>query len=101
MSLIRLAHISYYLQSTAKLLPDPFPIPIFRRGTEEALKNKKFDLDDRRYMVRVLATMLLTYVQHASMRDCEVVAKSLIRKYPFLGDFVSGKLTPVIFCSYV
>ena len=40
-------------------------------------------------IVQVLATMLWTYVQKPSSRDCEIVAKSLVCKYPFLKEHVS------------
>ena len=69
--------------------PNPFPIPMFRVDTEANLKDKKLGDDDRKYIVRVLATVLCTYVQRPSMRDCEIVAKSLVAKYSFLKEHVS------------
>ncbi len=48
--------------------------------------------DDRKYMVRVIATVLCTYVPNPSMRDCGVVAESLLRKYSFLKESVSSML---------
>ena len=62
---------------------------MFRGSTEENLSNKRLGEDDRKYMVRVLATMLCTYVQHPSMKDCSIVAESLLRKYSFLKESVS------------
>ena len=37
-------------------------------------------------MVTVLGTVLLTYVEKASKRQCLSVAQSLVRKYPFLKE---------------
>jgi len=53
------------------------------------LEDKKYTTDDRKYMVRVLATMLLASVEKATMGDCATVAQALTAKYPFLGDYVS------------
>ena len=64
-------------------VPNPFPIPNFRDRTEENLANKKIADDDRKYMVRVLATMLCTFKQAPSRNDCGVVAESLVRKFSF------------------
>ena len=54
----------------------------------DALEQKKYTTDDLKYMFRVLLTMMLTYVQKATMNDCANVCKELTRKYPFLGDHV-------------
>lgn len=70
-------------------VPDPFPIPTFRDSTESNLAEGKVANDDRKYMVRVLATMLCTYVQKPRMNDCSIVAASLLRKYSFLKESVS------------
>lgn len=70
-------------------MPNPFPISMFRGSTEDNLANKRLGEDDRKYMVRVLATMLCTYVQHPTMKNCAVVAESLLRKYSFLKESVS------------
>ena len=48
-----------------------------------------FDSSDRTYIVRTLATILLTYVSRPSMTDCEKVARSLVLKYSFLKEHVS------------
>lgn len=69
--------------------PDPFPIPRFRADTEQNLAQRKLADDDRRYMVRVLATVLCTYVQKPSVHDCEIVSKSLVAKFQFLKEYVS------------
>lgn len=61
----------------ANKLPDPFPIPLFRKSTMDALEQKKYTTDDRKYMIRVLSTMMLTYVQRATMNDCACVCKAL------------------------
>ena len=52
-------------------LPDPFSVLQFRETTEDHLSKKQFASDDRCYMVRVLATMLLSHITRPSMRDCE------------------------------
>lgn len=71
------------------MLPDPFPVPMLKEEVEKSLTEKKLCADDRKYIVRVLATVLLTHVQKPSKRHCEVVAKALVRKFPFLKEYVS------------
>ena len=70
-------------------MPDPFPIPMLKMDVEKSLSEKKLCADDRKYIVHVLATVLLTHVQRPSKRQCEVVARSLLRKFPFLKEYVS------------
>ncbi len=70
-------------------VPNPFPIPSFRQSTEENFRNNIIADDDRKYVVRVLAIMLCTHVQRPSMSDCEIVARSLVAKHPFLKQYVS------------
>lgn len=41
-------------------VPDPFPIPTFRKHTQARLLAKQLTPDDRKYIVTVF-TMLLTY----------------------------------------
>ena len=55
----------------------------------DALEQKKYTRNDRKYMVRVVSMMILTYVERATMTDCANVCKALTRKYPFLGDYIS------------
>lgn len=62
---------------------------MFKMDVEKSMSEKKLCADDRKYIVRVLATVLLTHIQRPSKRHCEVVAKSLIRKFPFLKEYVS------------
>ena len=59
---------------------------------EESLGEKKLSHDDRKYMCRVLGTVLQTHVQKPSMKHCEIVAKALVRKFPFLKEYVSHLL---------
>ena len=73
-------------------VPDPFPIPMFRRTTEQNLSRRRLGEDDRKYMVRTLATMLTAHVQDPSTEDCLVVAKSLVRKFSFLKESVSSNI---------
>ena len=66
-------------------IPNPFPSPMFRVDTQASLREKLGEYD-RNYMVRVLATVLCTYVKGC---QCEIVAKSLVAKYSFLKEHVS------------
>ena len=70
-------------------IPDPFPIPTFRERTEANLSQRKLADDDRKYMVRVLGTLLCTFVQRTTMKNCRTVAASLVRKQAFLKESVS------------
>ena len=40
-------------------------------------------------MVRVLATVILSYTSRARVFDCEHIAKALVQKFPFLKEYVS------------
>ena len=51
-------------------------------------------------LLHVLATVLMTYKTHPSMKDCEAVAKSLVMKYSFLKEHVS-EISHFLFCKYV
>ena len=44
---------------------------------------KRLANDGRKYMVRVLETMLCSYIQRPSMSHCKNVAQSLVQKYGF------------------
>ena len=70
-------------------IPNPFPIPYFRKYTQANLDKELFTDEDRKYIVSVLGTMLLTYKDSISKHDCRVVAEALVRKYPFLKEPVS------------
>ena len=50
-------------------------------------------------MIRVLSTMILIHVSKASMHDCKHVGKALIRKFPFLKEYVSLTLYPYSNCG--
>lgn len=76
-------------------LPDPFSVPVFRESTEENLKNKNFYPNNRKFIVRVLAFMILTTGSHATTSDCDHVAKALVRKFPLLKKYVSIKVSIV------
>ena len=69
--------------------PDPFPVPMFKQDVEESLAEKKFTDDDRKYKCCVLGTVLQTYVQRPSIKHCEIVAKAVVRKFPFIKEYVS------------
>ena len=68
------------------MLPNPFPVPIFRSSTETNLEGEVLTDSDRKYMVQTLATMLMSYVQRPSLKDSLVVSKALHAKFKFLGD---------------
>ena len=85
-----------------QVLPNPYPVPIFRNSTEVNLGKDILIDPDRKYMVQTLATMLMSYVQRPSLKDCLVVAKALHAKFKFLGDESSEvKLLILLFiCTY-
>lgn len=70
----------------------PFLIPKFRQHTQNNLEKGVIGDDDRKYIVSMLGTVLLSDVQRASRRDCLIVAESLVRQYPFFKDPVSQLL---------
>ena len=72
-----------------KSLPNPFPIPMFRKYTQQNLENKKFTNDDRRHIISVLGHNVVAHMQKASAQDCRDVAEALVMKYPFLVESVS------------
>ena len=72
---------------------------MFKQDVEDSLARKLAN-DDRKYMCRVLATVLQTYVQRPSVAHCEVVAKALVRKFPFLKEYVSHLQCTTFFCAY-
>ena len=74
-------------------------MPMLKIDVEESLSDRKLCADDRKYTVRVLATVLLTHVQKPSKRQCEIVAKSLVRKFPFLKEYVSFYALRCIFIA--
>ena len=64
-------------------VPKPFPIPTFRVSTEKNFQKKLLTDCDRKYVVQILATMLMTHVQRLSLCDCDIVAKALRRNLAF------------------
>ncbi len=67
-------------------LPDPFPLPRFRHETDENLKKKILYDTDRKHCVQTVATVLMQYVPKPSLKHCGIVAKEIIKCYPFLKD---------------
>ncbi len=67
-------------------MPKPFPIPVFREGTRKNLERKLLVDTDRKYMVQVLSTVLMVYVERPSLSVCGVIATELVSQYPFLND---------------
>ena len=61
-------------------------VPVFRDTTEENLKTKNFYPDNRKHIVRVLATMMITTGMCATTSDCNHVAKTL---FPFPKEYVN------------
>lgn len=70
-------------------VPEPFPIPQFCDETQKNLDIGKFTEQDKNYMVRTFATMLCTFVTRPRTVDCEIPARALVTKYPFLKSVVS------------
>lgn len=68
------------------MLPSPFPVPTFRSSTEANLESEVLTEPDRKYIVQTLATMLMSYVQRPSLKQCLVVSRALHGKFGFLGD---------------
>lgn len=71
---------------------DPFPIPVFRKATEENLKRCILTDADRKYMVQTLATVLMTKIERPTMTDCLQVSKALHKKFKFLGSDGSSEV---------
>ena len=51
--------IVFYLHMYMQVLPNPYPVPIFRNSTEVNLGKDILIDPDRKYMVQTLATMLI------------------------------------------
>ena len=65
---------------------ESFSVPKFRTSTEKNLKEKMISDQDRKYIVRTLATIVMSHVSNPKTSDCAVAAKALVAKYPFLAD---------------
>lgn len=65
------------------------------------LKNQMLLDVDRKYCVQTLATVLLQYVSKASLKNCGVVAKAMINKYPFLKDDTGDGEVSVFECTHI
>lgn len=65
------------------------PIPVFRDIMQTNLDAGKYTEEDRLYMVRTVATMLCAFTTKPRVIDCEIPARALIEKYPFLKRVVS------------
>ena len=61
-------------------------MPIFRHETQKNLRAEILTEQDRRYIVRTLATMLLASIPCPTMSDCAIPAKTIVQTYPFLAD---------------
>ena len=67
-------------------VPNPFPIPTSCQVTEENLSQGQLLDGDRKYMVRTLATFLMTFKTRPSLNDCGIVARALVQRFSFLAD---------------
>ncbi len=65
-------------------MPDPFPLPRFRYETEENFKKGILLDTDRKHCVQTIAMTIMQYVSRPSLGQCGLVAKALMKKYPFL-----------------
>lgn len=75
---------------------ESFSIPEFRPSTYSNLQQEILLDKDRKYIVRVLATILMSYVSRPTLGDCAVAAKALVAKHPHLGDTGSKPHVSVI-----
>ena len=76
-------------------------MPIFWQETRKNLKAEICTDRDRHYIVRTLATMLMSSVPDSTIHDCAVPAKELIKAYPFLANTsADGKELPHVSLSY-
>jgi len=73
-------------------MQNPFPIPTFRKITEDNLKKRVLTDPDRKYMVQTLATLLMADVRNPTMSDCLHVTKALHDKFRFLGKDGSSEV---------
>ena len=74
---------------------------MFRDSTEENLAKEIYYPDDRKYIVRLLGTMILTTGSRATTNDCDQVAKALVRKFPFLKEYVSTCKGVCLYCDII
>jgi len=50
------------------------------------LQLKSITDQDRKHIVRTLATVVMSFSPHPTTEDCGVAAKALVAKYSFLAD---------------
>lgn len=79
-------------------LPDPFVIPDFRHATENNLEREVLKDDDRCYMVRTLATLLMSHIPSPSKNDCMIVSRAVHKKFPFLKEDGSEVCNEIYLC---
>lgn len=63
-----------------------FSVPTFRGTTEANIQNRSITDKDQKYIVRTLATILMSYTPSPKLSHCAIVAKALVVKYPFPSD---------------
>lgn len=66
-------------------LPDPFPLPKhFKQDVEVALREHKMSTTTRRLFISGVASTMLGLKKYPSRDDYASVARSVVKKYPFL-----------------
>lgn len=73
-----------------------FKLPIFGPQTQKALEEGRSVEKDRCYVIRTLATMLLSTNSNPSINDCSVPAKALNDSFPFLADASDNGKEPYV-----
>ena len=76
----------HHVQTSSSLCSTSFPMPKFRPATEKNLRAKLIVDKDRKYIIRTMATIVMSFIDRPTMADCAVAAKALVTKYPFLQD---------------
>lgn len=66
-------------------LPDPFPLPThYSHDIEVALSRKKMSTNEKQRFISDIASAMLCYKQLPSHDDYVAVARTVIKKYPFI-----------------
>ena len=66
-------------------LPDPFPLPKhYACDIEEALTKGKMSTRERQRFISEVASAMLCHKKYPDHNDYVCVARSIVKKYPFL-----------------
>ena len=79
-----LYHIMQIMKWMENLQSPSLVVSQVQISTETNLSKKILTDPDRKYIVQILATMLMTYVQKPSIQDCLDVSCALLAKHKFL-----------------